>query len=333
MAEHRLTSRPGPCYVRAAMATADASFEEPLVELRRRIEQLEAQSPASGQQRELDRLRAGLRKATAETYGKLTRWQKTLVARHAERPYTLDYVAALMEDWVEVHGDRAFGDDPAIVAGFARFRGRSVAVIGHQKGRGTKERIERNFGQPRPEGYRKALRVMKLAERFGRPILTFIDTPGAYPGIGAEERGQAEAIARNLLEMSALRVPIVATVTGEGGSGGALGLGVADRVYMMEFSIYSVISPEGCAAILWKDQERRAEAAEAMKISAPDLLALRIIDGIIPEPLGGAHTDPGAACARVGDQIASALAELERRDAAKLIADRYQKFRAIGFFE
>jgi acetyl-CoA carboxylase carboxyl transferase subunit alpha len=315
------------------MATADPNFEEPLLELRRRIEELERQAPGSGHERELERLRSNLRKATSEVFGKLSRWQKTLVARHAERPYTLDYVAALMEDWVEIHGDRAFADDPAIVAGFARFRGRSVAVIGHQKGRGTKERIHRNFGQPRPEGYRKALRVMKLAERFGRPILTFIDTPGAYPGIGAEERGQAEAIARNLMEMAALRVPIVATVTGEGGSGGALGLGVGDRVYMLEFAIYSVISPEGCAAILWKDQERRAEAAEAMKISAPDLVALKVVDGIIPEPPGGAHTDPGEACRRVGEQIHAALGELERRDPSRLIADRYQKFRAIGFYE
>jgi acetyl-CoA carboxylase carboxyl transferase subunit alpha len=315
------------------MSGTDAHFEEPLVELRRRIADLESSSPGSGHERELERLRTTLRKTTAEVFGNLSRWQKTLVARHSDRPYTLDYVAALMEDWVEVHGDRLFGDDPAIVAGFARFRGRSVAVIGHQKGRGTKERIARNFGQPRPEGYRKALRVMKLAERFKRPILTFIDTAGAYPGLEAEERGQAEAIARNLIEMAAMRVPIVVTVTGEGGSGGALALGVGDRVFMLEFSIYSVISPEGCAAILWKDQNRRSDAAEAMKITAPDLKALGIVDAVIPEPLGGAHTDPREACRRVGDKLADALAELERRDPAKLIAERYAKFRAIGFYE
>ena len=225
----------------------------------------------SGQEREIERLRATLKKSTSEVYGNLDRWQKTLVARHADRPYTLDYVHFLMSDWVELHGDRAFGDDPAIVAGFATFQGRSVAVIGHEKGRDTKERILRNFGQPRPEGYRKALRVMRLAEKFGLPVLTFIDTAGASPGIDAEERGQAEAVARNLIEMAALEVPIV-TVTGEGGSGGALALGVGDRVFVLEYATYSVISPEGCAAILWKDQDRKAEAAEAMKLTAPDLL-------------------------------------------------------------
>jgi acetyl-CoA carboxylase carboxyl transferase subunit alpha len=315
------------------MATTDSTFEESLTDLRRRIEELEQFPPGSGHERELDRLRSALKKETTEVYGGLSRWQKTLVARHQDRPYTLDYVQHLMTDWVEIHGDRAFSDDPAIVAGLATFRGRSVAVIGHQKGRDTKERIWRNFGQPRPEGYRKALRVMKLAERFRRPVLTFIDTAGAYPGIGAEERGQAEAIARNLIEMAMLKVPIVVTVTGEGGSGGALALGVGDRVYILEYATYSVISPEGCAAILWKDQDKKAEAAEAMRITAPDLQALGVVDRVIPEPLGGAHTDPAGACRRVGDVVEDALRDLERLSPAELVARRYDKFRALGVFD
>ncbi|HEX5758551.1 MAG TPA: acetyl-CoA carboxylase carboxyltransferase subunit alpha [Thermoanaerobaculia bacterium] len=315
------------------MATQETSFEEPLVELRRRIEELEGYPAGSGYEKELERLRGSLRKQTVEVFGGLSRWQKTLVARHQERPYTLDYVAHLMADWVELHGDRGFADDAAIVAGFATFRGRSVAVVGHQKGRDTKERILRNFGQPRPEGYRKALRVMKLAEKFRRPVLTFIDTAGAYPGIDAEERGQAEAIAHNLIEMASLRVPIVVTITGEGGSGGALALGVGDRVYILEYATYSVISPEGCAAILWKDQERKAEAAEAMRLTAPDLLALRVVDGIVPEPLGGAHTDPAETCRRVGETLHAALAELEAKETGQLLDERYRKFRQLGVCE
>jgi acetyl-CoA carboxylase carboxyl transferase subunit alpha len=314
------------------MQPQDSAFEEPLNELRRRIEELAGYPEGSGHEKELEQLRSALRKQATEVYGKLSRWQKTLVARHSERPYTLDYVRYLMTDWVELHGDRAFADDPAIVAGFATFRGRSVAVVGHQKGRGTRERIVRNFGQPLPDGYRKALRIMKLAEKFGRPVLTFIDTPGAYPGIGAEERGQAEAIARNLREMAALRVPIVVTITGEGGSGGALALGVGDRVLMLEYAIYSVISPEGCAAILWKDQEKKAEAAEAMRITAPDLRELGVIDAIVPEPLGGAHTDPEETARRVGDALARALAELEPLSPEALVETRYRSFRALGKF-
>jgi acetyl-CoA carboxylase carboxyl transferase subunit alpha len=314
------------------VTTADAQFEEPLLELRRRIEELEGFPDGSGRERELDGLRAELRRKTAEVYRGLNRWQKTLVARHPERPYTLDYVAALTEDWVEIHGDRLFADDPAIVAGFARFRGRSVAVIGHQKGRGTKERIARNFGQPRPEGYRKALRVMRLAERFRRPVLTFIDTAGAFPGLDAEERGQAEAIARNLIEMAELRVPIVVTVTGEGGSGGALALGIGDRVLILQYGVYSVISPEGCAAILWKDQEKKSAAAEAMKLSAPDLLELGVVDEIVEEPLGGAHAAPDEAARRVGDAVDRALSALERVPVDRLLAERYHKFRALGVF-
>jgi acetyl-CoA carboxylase carboxyl transferase subunit alpha len=315
------------------MQSTDGSFEEPLVELRRRIQELEGFPAGSGQERELDRLRATLRKTTADVYSNLSRWQKTLVARHADRPYTLDYVQHLMTEWVELHGDRAFADDPAIVSGLANFRGRPVAVIGHQKGRDTKERIRRNFGQPRPEGYRKALRIMRLAERFRRPVLTFVDTAGASPGIGAEERGQAEAIARNLIEMASLKVPIVVTITGEGGSGGALALGVGDRVFILEYGTYSVISPEGCAAILWKDQNRKADAAEAMRLTAPDLLDLGIVDAIIPEPAGGAHTDPAATCRRVGDAVEGALAELESLSLGDLLAQRYQKFRVMDAYD
>jgi acetyl-CoA carboxylase carboxyl transferase subunit alpha len=238
-----------------------------------------------------------------------------------------------MSDWVEIHGDRTHADDAAIVAGLATFRGRSVAVVGHQKGRGTKERIERNFGQPRPEGYRKALRLMRMAEKFSLPVLTFVDTPGAYPGIGAEERGQAEAIARNLIEMASLRVPIIVTITGEGGSGGALALGVGDRVLMLQYAIYSVISPEGCAAILWKDQQKKPEAAEAMRLTAPDLLELGVIDEIVPEPLGGAHADPEEACRQVGEALARSLEALEGKSPDELVEERYDRFRVLGAFE
>ena len=315
------------------MAAPDHAFDEPLIELQRRIEELEAFPEDHGHQREIERLRQTLRKQTSDIYGRLNRWQKTLVARHQGRPYTLDYVEHLMDDWVEVHGDRAFADDPAIVTGFATFRGRSVAVVGHQKGRTTKTRILRNFGQAKPEGYRKALRVMKLAEKFGLPVLSFVDTPGAYPGLGAEERGQAEAIARNLIEMASLKVPIVVTITGEGGSGGALALGVGDRVFMLEYATYSVISPEGCAAILWKDQDKKAEAAEALRLTAPDLDGLGLVDKIIPEPLGGAHSDSDEACRRVGKVLEQALSELAGKSPEELIAQRYEKFRAMGVFE
>jgi acetyl-CoA carboxylase carboxyl transferase subunit alpha len=315
------------------MQATDSNFDAQLVELRRKIEELEGYPAGSSQEKELERLRTALKKSTSEVYGSLSRWQKTLVARHQDRPYTLDYIHHLMEDWVELHGDRAFSDDAAIVSGLAVFRGRHVAVIGHQKGRDTKERIHRNFGQPRPDGYRKALRIMTLAERFHLPILTFIDTAGAYPGLDAEERGQAEAIARNLMEMSLLRVPIVVTITGEGGSGGALALGIGDRVYILEYATYSVISPEGCAAILWKDQEKKADAAEAMRLTAPDLLSLGVVDEIIPEPQGGAHTDPAAACQRVGDVLERTLNELARLPVNELLARRYDKFRALGVYD
>jgi acetyl-CoA carboxylase carboxyl transferase subunit alpha len=315
------------------MQSTDASFDAQLVDLRRRIEELEGYPVGGGHEKELERLRTALKKSTADIFGNLTRWQKTLVARHQDRPYTLDYIQYLMTDWVELHGDRAFSDDAAIVSGLAELRGRSVAVIGHQKGRDTKERIQRNFGQPRPDGYRKALRIMKLAERFGLPVLTFIDTAGAYPGLDAEERGQAEAIARNLMEMAVLRVPIVVTITGEGGSGGALALGVGDRVFILEYATYSVISPEGCAAILWKDQEKKAEAAEAMRLTAPDLLEMGVVDAVIPEPPGGAHTNPESVCRRVGDTIESALTELLRLSPNDLIARRYARFRTLGVYD
>ena len=314
------------------MSLADAQFEEPLVELRRRIEELEGYPEAAGRRQELDDLREELRRSTQEVFSRLSRWQKTLVALHADRPHTLDYLEHLMEDWIELHGDRAFADDAAVVAGFARFRGEPVCIVGHQKGRATKERIARNFGQPRPEGYRKALRIMRLAERFRRPILSFVDTPGAFPGIDAEERGQAEAIARNLIEMSGLSVPIVVVVTGEGGSGGALALGIGDCVLMLEYAVYSVISPEGCAAILWKDQEMKSLAAEAMKLTAPDLLELGVIDGIVEEPLGGAHTAPPEAAQRVGDAIAAHLVRLKSQPIDRLLAARYAKFRALGVY-
>ncbi len=309
----------------------EGQFEEPLTELRRQITELE--SYPGGKESELERLRSMWYKLAREIYGQLSPWQKTLVARHFDRPYTLDYIDALMEDWVELHGDRAVGDDPAIVTGFANFRGYSVAVVGHQKGRGTRERIYRNFGQPRPEGYRKALRIMRLAERFDRPILSFIDTPGAYPGIGAEQRGQAEAIARNLIEMADLRVPLIVVITGEGGSGGALALGMGNRVYMLEHAVYSVISPEGCAAILWKDQDRKVDAASALRLTAQDCLKLGVIEGIIPEPVGGAHANPRATFEKVGVVVERTLDELAEMTAEEVVAQRLLKFRALGAHE
>ncbi|HUP24245.1 MAG TPA: acetyl-CoA carboxylase carboxyltransferase subunit alpha [Thermoanaerobaculia bacterium] len=307
-----------------------SAFEAPLDELRRKIEELESYPTGSGHDREIERLRKELRKQTRDVFRDLTAWQTVLVARHGERPYTLDYVERMLSDWVELHGDRCFSDDPSVVTGFAKLGSRSIAVVGHQKGRDTKERIRRNFGQPRPEGYRKALRVMNLAEKFGLPVVSFIDTPGAYPGIGAEERGQAEAIARNLIEMASLRVPIVVVITGEGGSGGALALGVGNRVLILEHAIYSVISPEGCAAILWKDQARRGEAAAAMRVTAPDLLRLGIVDEVIPEPLGGAHTDPAEMSNRLAAVLERELAALTDLAPSELVRLRRQRFLDLG---
>ena len=311
----------------------DGNFEEPILKLRRRIEELSALPDDAAHRRELEKLRERVDRVSREIYGNLTPWQKTLVARHPLRPYTLDYIGALTNDFVELHGDRRFADDPALVAGFASFRGHPVAVVGHQKGRDTKEKIRRNFGMPRPEGYRKALRVMQLAEKFGRPILTFLDVVGAYPGMDAEERGQAEAIAVNLREMAAFFVPIVVTVTGEGGSGGALAIGIGDRVLMLEHAIYSVISPEACAAILWKDASRKKEAAEALRHTAADLKQLDLIDEIIPEPPGGAHADPAGAAAAVGEAIERHLKELLELTPEERRERRYRKFRAMGRFE
>src|SRR5881628_2028539 len=291
-------------------------FEQPIREIEERIEKLTGAGAARGSvQDEIRKLKARLAQTELELYSRLTPWQRTQLARHALRPSVLDYVAAMCRDFVELHGDRAFGDDRAIVGGLARFNGRSVMVIGHQKGITLKDRMQRNFGMPNPEGYRKALRLMKIAEKFGRPILTFIDTPGAYPGIGAEERGQAEAIAMNLREMFALRVPVIVTVTGEGGSGGALALGVGDRINMLEHSIYSVISPEGCAAILWRDAAMAKEAAQALRLTAPDLLGFGLIDEIIPEPPGGAHADPMLTAALLDSALKRQLEEVGSMDA------------------
>ena len=262
----------------------------------------------------------------------LTAWQRVQLARHPQRPFTLDYVQRIFADFNEIHGDRAFGDDPAILAGFAYLGEQPVFVIGQQKGRDTKENIRRNFGMPNPEGYRKALRVMKMAEKFRKPVLTFIDTPGAYPGLGAEERGQAEAIARNLLEMAKLRTPIVASVIGEGGSGGALGIGVANRVLMLENSVYSVISPEGCAAILWNDREKIQQASEVLRLTAQDLVGFKIVDEIVPEPQGGAHSDHDSAAQNLKKALEKNLKPLLGLSAAALENQRYQKFRAMGVF-
>jgi len=315
------------------MSADPTQFEEPILRIRRRIEELSAMEAEPAIQTEIAELQSKLTRVSDEIYSNLTPWQKTLVARHPQRPYTLDFINLLIEDWGEIAGDRKFADDPAIVAGFGRFRGIPVCVIGHQKGRNTKEKIIRNFGQPRPEGFRKALRVMKLAEKFKLPILTFIDTQGAYPGLGAEERGQAEAIAVNLREMAALQVPVVITVIGEGGSGGALALGVGDRVIMLEHAVYSVISPEGCAAILWKSSAAAPDAAAAMKITAQDLKKFGIIDEIVPEPTGGAHSDPAAAAELLAPSIERAIRELQKLKPAQLLDERYKKFRKMGVYE
>jgi acetyl-CoA carboxylase carboxyl transferase subunit alpha len=314
-------------------------FEKPIEEIELKIDELKRISDGkyidiSSEIKKLEKKVNGLR---SDIFSSLTPWQKTLIARHPDRPYTLDYINLITTDFIELHGDRRFSDDPAIVGGLAKINDIPVVVIGHQKGRGTKERIRRNFGQPHPEGYRKALRLMKLAEKFKRPVITFIDTPGAYPGIGAEERGQAEAIAVNLMEMSSLRTPIASIVIGEGGSGGALALGVADRLFMLEHSIYSVISPEGCAAILWKKNgdlstDDFSKAADALKLTAQDLLNFKIIDGIIPEPLGGAHRDPEGMAQKISEYVLTAIEELKTKTPGKLIEERYRRFRRIGSF-
>lgn len=310
-------------------------FEKPIVKLREEIEEMRKKLAAkptdklaqqiTDQERKLDELQRDI-------HSNLNPWQRVQISRHISRPYMLDYIKHCCDEFVEIHGDRHIGDDNAMPAGFATIGGQRVAIMGHQKGRDTKENLLRNFGSAHPEGYRKALRLMRMAEKFSLPIVTLIDTPGAFPGIGAEERNIAEAIAFNLREMMTLRTPVVAIVIGEGGSGGALGIGIADKVLMMENAYYSVISPEGCAAILWKHREHAPEAASALKLSAQDLSKLGIIDGVIPEPLGGAHNDHIAAAASLKDALLAALAELGKLPTAQLLEQRYQKFRALGQF-
>ncbi len=305
-------------------------FEEPIGVLQKEIEALSMLPSTTDRQRDIARLHARILEVRQELYAHLTPWQRVLVARHPARPTTLDYVEQLCTDFVEIRGDRRFADDHAIVAGPAAFRGAPVMVVGHQKGSDTKQKIYRNFGYARPEGYRKALRAMQLAEKFARPVICFVDTPAAYPGIESEERGVAEAIAVNLREMAVLDVPIIVVVHGEGGSGGALGIAVGDRILMHEFAIYSVIPPEGCAALLWRDTNRKMQAAEALKITAPDLLGLGIIDEIVPEPTGGAHCDPLAAGASLDAAIGRALAEVGALGSEARLDQRYAKFRRMG---
>ncbi|MGQ9618966.1 MAG: acetyl-CoA carboxylase carboxyltransferase subunit alpha [Candidatus Aminicenantia bacterium] len=307
-------------------------IEEPIIELKERMEELK-ESTDSGKKAEYEELLKIFEKKWNEIAEKLTPWEITQLARHPLRPYTLDYVKLIFEDFVEIHGDRRFADDKAIIAGLAFYKKNSLVVIGHQKGRTTREKIERNFGMANPEGYRKALRVMKLGEKFGLPVISFVDTPGAYPGIGAEERGQAEAIAYNLREMARLKVPIIVIIIGEGGSGGALGIGVGDRVYMLEYSIYSVISPEGCAAILWKNQSAVEESAKNLKLTAKDLIALGVIDEIIPEPVGGAHSNYEETAFSISKYIEKGLKELKKLSPEVLVKRRIEKFRKMGVFE
>src|SRR6266850_3785679 len=314
------------------MAVEDDDFERPLRDLEKKIEELSGVPGGDDRADEIARLVRRLEAMRQEIFARLTPWQRALVARHPKRPYTLDYIQFLFSDFVEIHGDRKYSDDPAIVAGLATYKGTPVAVIGHQKGRDTKEKVRRNFGMPRPEGYRKAMRVMDLAEKFQRPLFTFVDTPGAYPGKGAEERGQAEAIAISLRTMARLTIPIVVTVTGEGGSGGALAIAVGDRVLMLEHAVYSVISPEGCAAILWSDQGKAREAARAMRITAPDLKELEIIDAIVPEPAGGAQADPARQAQILDEHLLAALEDLRSAAPAERVEARYQKFRRMGTF-
>jgi acetyl-CoA carboxylase carboxyl transferase subunit alpha len=310
-------------------------FEQPIAELEAKIEELRFLTDDSdiNINEEVSKLQAKCKTLTESIFSKLTPWQVSQLARHPRRPYTLDYIEKLFTDFEELHGDRAFADDPAIVGGIARFNGKPVMVIGQQKGRDTKEKIRRNFGMPRPEGYRKAMRLMHMAERFGIPVMTFIDTPGAYPGIDAEERGQSEAIARNLFVMSNLKTPIICTVIGEGGSGGALAIGVGDRTLMLEYSTYSVISPEGCASILWKSAERASDAAEALGITSERLKELGLIDEIIPEPLGGAHRNPEAMFDNLRSALESSLENLQSSSIDKLLDQRYQRLMSYGQFQ
>ncbi len=310
-------------------------FEKPIIELEKKIEELKKFTERENidLSEEITRLTNRLEGLKKEVFDNLTPWQKVQLSRHPDRPYTLDYIAAITEDFVEIHGDRHFGDDKALVAGFATIDGRKIMIMGHQKGRDMKENLMRNFGCAHPEGYRKAMRLMKLAEKYNVPIVTLIDTPGAYPGIGAEERGQAEAIAYNLREMSGVKVPIVVFVIGEGGSGGALGIGVGDRVFVLENAYYSVISPEGCAAILWRERTKTPMAAKALMLTAQELLGLKIIDGIIPEPIGGAHRDPKETAEAIKKTLLQNIEELSRLSVDELLSARYAKYRGMGVFK
>ncbi len=317
------------------MALGGLDFEKPILELENKIEELKKFSASEkiDISKEIKNLESKLEDTRKEIFSNLTPWQRVQLARHPRRPYVLDYVAALFTDFMELHGDRLFGDDKALIGGFAKFEGQTVLIIGQQKGRDTKEKMARNFGMPHPEGYRKALRLMKLAEKFDVPIITFIDTPGAYPGIDAEERGQASAIAYNLMEMAELRVPIIVFVIGEGGSGGALGIGVGDRICVLENSYYSVISPEGCAAILWKANSKAPEAAEVLKLTAQDLYKFKLIDEVVEEPLGGAHSDLEKTAENIKKSLKKFLAELKDISSEKLVKTRYEKYREMGQFQ
>jgi acetyl-CoA carboxylase carboxyl transferase subunit alpha len=316
------------------MAVSFLDFEQPIAELEAKIEELGHVTSDSevNIEEEIARLRAKSRALTKSIFANLTPWQITQLARHQQRPYTLDYISAVFTDFQELHGDRMYADDMAIVGGLARLGGEPVVVIGHQKGRDTKERVRRNYGMPKPEGYRKALRLMKMAERFGLPLITLIDTPGAYPGVGSEERGQSEAIARNLFEMSMLQVPVVSVVIGEGGSGGALAIGVCDRLLMLQFATYSVISPEGCASILWKNTDKKELAAEALNLTADRLLALGLVDEVLPEPLGGAHRDPPAMGATLSEGLQRNLQLLLGKDVPTLLEQRAARVAAFGVY-
>lgn len=307
-------------------------FERPVIELEKKIEELKllADGEHLEVKDEVQRLEKKVVHLRKNVYSRLSRWQRVQLARHPDRPYTLDYIKYIITDFIELHGDRLFADDPSLVTGIGKFRNRSIAIVGHQKGKTTKEKIKRNFGMPHPEGYRKALRIMRLAAKFNIPVLTLVDTPGAYPGIGAEERGQAEAIARNIREIATLPIPILTIITGEGGSGGALAIAIADRILIMENAIYSVISPEGCASILWRDASKSPQAAEALKLTANDLFSLKIVDNIIPEPPGGAHRNKEGAASLVAEAIAQFLKETEHIAPEKLVSKRLNKFYKMG---
>ncbi len=310
-------------------------FEKPILELEKKIEELKSFTAKEDidLSSEIKKLEERLEKVKKEVFKNLTAWQRVQLARHPKRLYTLDYIDLMMTDFIELHGDRFYGDDKAIIAGFARIDGEKIVVVGHQKGKDTKENLMRNFGSAHPEGYRKAIRIMELGEKFDLPIIVFIDTPGAYPGIGAEERGQAEAIAKNLFRMCMLKTPIIVFVIGEGGSGGALGIGVGDRLYVLEYAYYSVISPEGCAAILWKERSKAPEAAETLRLTGNELLRLGIVDDVIKEPLGGAHRDPQLMAQNIKTVIKRDLEILKNIDRNKLVKKRYEKFRKMGVFE